>query len=169
MPEAEGAARGHKKMFMHSIPFMNPVHTSVYDGPSFIRQYFADSYLIFQKYTKNHHLYCHFPHLKVLVKSATCLECTIQNRGVRCACTYAWAHKQQMFMTHFEFFSITFSQILSYFSNKINRLKLSILRRYDLHLLKTIIPNSKNGTKYRQILIIGRAMNDIYAWSRVVF
>ena len=29
---------------MHSIPFMNPVHTSAYDGPSFIRYYFADSY-----------------------------------------------------------------------------------------------------------------------------
>ena len=42
----EGSARGHKKKpFMHLIPFMNPVHTSVYDGPSFIRHYFADSYL----------------------------------------------------------------------------------------------------------------------------
>ena len=25
-----------KKTFMRLIPFMNPVHTSVYDGPSFI-------------------------------------------------------------------------------------------------------------------------------------
>ena len=51
--------------------------------------------LIFQKYTINHHLYCHFPHLKVPVKAATYLECTIQNRGVRCACTYAWAHNNK--------------------------------------------------------------------------
>ena len=47
---------------------------------------------IFQKNTKNHHLYCHFPHLKIPVKLVTCLECAIQNKGVRCACTYAWAH-----------------------------------------------------------------------------
>ena len=33
----------------------------------------------------------------------------------------------------------------------------------------TVIPISKNGTKYRQILIIGRAMNGIYTWLRVVF
>ena len=56
--------------------------------------------LIFQKYTKkNHHLYCHFPHLKVLVKSATCLEYTTQNRGVRCVCTYAWAHNTGFFFS----------------------------------------------------------------------
>ena len=92
--------------------------------------------LIFQKYTKNHHLYCQFSHLKVPVKSATCLEYTIQNRGVRCACTYTWAHNNLIFTTHFEFFSIIFFEIFSFFSNKINRLKIINFKRVGLTFIK---------------------------------
>ena len=91
---------------------------------------------IFQKYTKNHHLYCHFPHLKVPVKSTTCLECTIQNRGVRCACTYAWAHNNKYLWRTSNFFSITFSEILSYFSNRINRLKIINFKKVGLTFIK---------------------------------
>ena len=92
------------------------------------------------KYTKTtiySYLYCHFPHLKVPVKSTTCLECTIQNSGVRCARTYAWAHNNLIFTTHFEFFSITFSEILYlYFSAKINQLKIINFKRVGLTFIK---------------------------------
>ena len=44
--------------------------------------------------------------------------------------------QQQMFMTHFEFFSITFSEILSYFSNKINQLKIINFKRVGLTFIK---------------------------------
>ena len=74
-------------------------------------------------------------------------------------------------MTHIEFMSITFSEILSYFSNKINQLKIINFKRVGLTFIKNVQSYliSKNGTKYRQILIIGRAMNGINAWSCVVF
>ena len=81
-----------RAFFLHP-PFLPP------SGDSFFRTFPTNPAkvlgLIFQKYTKINHLYCHFPHLKVPVKSATCLECTIQNRGVRCACSYAWAHNNK--------------------------------------------------------------------------
>ena len=88
-------ARGHKKRSCTQSHSWTPfIHQFMMDHPSYaiICRFIP---LIFQKYTKTHHLYCHFPHLKVPVKSATCLECTIQNRGVRCACTYAWAHNNK--------------------------------------------------------------------------
>ena len=102
--------------------------------------------LFFQKYTKNHHLYCHFPHLKVPVKSATCMECTIQNRGVGCACTYAWAHNNKYLWRTSNFFSITFSEILSYL-NRINRIKIINFKKVGLtfikntHLFLKMVPN----------------------------
>ena len=90
----EGAARGHKKCSCTQSHYEPRSYISLWwtvlHTPLFCR--FIP--LIFQKYTKNHHLYCHFPHLKVPVKLVTCLECTIQNRGVRCTCTYAWAHNK---------------------------------------------------------------------------
>ena len=84
-----------------NVHALNPIHEprsyislwwTILHTPSFCR--FIP--LIFQKDTKNNHLYCHFPHLKVPVKSATCLECTIQNRGVCCARSiYGWAHNNK--------------------------------------------------------------------------
>ena len=51
-------------------------------------------------------------------------------------------------MTHFEFFSKAFSEILSYFSNKINRLKIINFKKVGLTLIKNnhtyfqkIVPN----------------------------
>ena len=53
-------------------------------------------------------------------------------------------------MTHFEFFSITFSEKLPYFSNKINQLKLSILRGYiNIQYIKN---NHTYFRKWYQIL-----------------
>ena len=49
-------------------------------------------------------------------------------------------------MTHFEFFSITFSEIILYFSNEIKQLKIINFKRVELTLIKnnhTYI--SKNG------------------------
>ena len=95
--------------------------------------------LIFQKYTKNHHLYCHFPHLKVPVKSRKIGDLLgMYHSKQGCAlCVYirlgAW---QQIFMTHFKFFSLTFSEILSYFSNKINRFKIINFKKVGLTFIK---------------------------------
>ena len=52
--------------------------------------------LIFQKYSKNHHLYCHFLHLKVPVKSATCFRLSIA---------------KNFFFKTFYFFNFFFSKI----------------------------------------------------------
>ena len=94
----------HERLFMpegiKNAHALNPIHEprsyislwrTILHTPLFCR--FIP--LLFHKYTNNHHLYCHFPRLKVPVKSATCLECTIQNRGVRCACTNALAHNNK--------------------------------------------------------------------------
>ena len=135
----------HERLFMpegiKNVHALNPIHEprsyislwwTILHTPLFCR--FIP--LIFQKYTKNHHLYCHFPHLKVPVKSATCLECTIQNRGVRCACTYVWAHNNKYLWRTSNFFSITFSEILSYFSNRINRLKIIYFKKVGLTFIE---------------------------------
>ena len=93
----EGAARGHKKRSCTQSHSWTPfIHQCMMDHPSYAIILQIHTFNLPKIHEKlNHHLYCQFSHLKVPVKSATCLEYTIQNRGVRCACTYTWAHNNK--------------------------------------------------------------------------
>ena len=162
-----------------------PEHTSVYNGPSFIRHYFADSYLksskntrkttralasltapggqelhfpnFFLKFrsiflifpqtllifflilafrvgesptregpgyaTENHHLYCHFPHLKVPVKSGDLLGMYHSKQGGRTCFGVIWIFAKFLIGLHefcksfffFFFFEIWTAHILCFY------------------------------------------------------
>ena len=113
---------------MPSISFMNPVHTSLMiDQPSYYRLLFCRFIpQIFQKYMKKATISTASSPVscstKFTLKSMTWLECTIQNRGVHCACAYAWAHNneyswcisnfwRQNFLKHHFIFTIKYSEL----------------------------------------------------------
>ena len=78
--------------------------------------------------------------------------------------------KQQIFTTHFEFFSITFSEILSYFSNKINQLKIINLKRVGLTFIKNNIPISKMVPNIDKYWLLARPWTKFihgHVWSLV--
>ena len=110
-----------KGTFMPSISFINPIHTSLHDRPS-LQIHIFNLPKINEKAiisTEISHLPCS---TKFTVKSMTLLDCTIQNRGVRCVCVcIRLGASQQIFMAHFKFFNTNFFEILFYFYNQIYR------------------------------------------------
>ena len=90
--------------------------------------------LIFQKYTKNHHLYCHFLHLKVPVKSRLAWNVPFKTE----VCVVR-VHTPGRITTNIydalRIFQHTFSEIL-YFSTKINQLKIINFKRVGLTFIK---------------------------------
>ena len=94
----------HERLFMpegiNNVHALNPIHEpcsyislwwTILHTPLFCR--FIP--LIFQKYTKNHHI-LPLSTFKGSSKIGDLLWlCTNQNRGVRCAFTYAWVHNNK--------------------------------------------------------------------------
>ena len=133
----EGAARGHKKRSCTQSHSWTPfIHQFMMDHPSYAIILQIHTFNLPKIHEKQPFILPGFPHLKVPVKSATCFECTIQNRGVRCACTYAWAHNNKYLWRTSNFFSVTLSEILSYFSNRINWLKVINFKKVGLTFIK---------------------------------
>ena len=84
------------------------------------------------KIHENHPLYWHFLHLKVPKKIGDLFGTYHSKQGCALCVYIRLVAEQQIFTTYFEFFTITFFfEILSYFSTKINQLKIINLRGQD--------------------------------------
>ena len=112
---------------MNEIECMNDCEprSSVYDQPSSIHHYFADSCTFnLPKIHKKPPFILPLSTFESSHQISDLLGMYHSKQG--CAlCVYIHLGAQQeIFTTHFKFFSITFSEILSYFSTKINQLKI---------------------------------------------
>ena len=146
--QPENINNGHALNFIHE-----PRSYIINDIPSFIRHYFADSYLQSSKNTrKKHQFYCQFSRFlqhKSYRKIDDLIGCTIQNRGVRYACAYAWAHDKEILWCIWNFWRQNFLKHHFIFTIKYTELKMIHLERVMLLFIKTVLPISENVTKYR--------------------
>ena len=73
---------------------------------------------------------------KLTVKSMNWLECTIQNRGVRCACTSSWAHNNEYLWCISNFSRQNFLKYYFMFKIKYTELKMIHFERLRLSFIK---------------------------------
>ena len=125
---------------MPSISFMNPVHTSLMiDHPLYaiILQIHTSN---LPKYTKKKIISTASSPVscstKVTVKSMTWLECTIQNRGLRCACAYTWAHNNEYLRCICNFWRENILKHHFIFTIKYTELKMIRFERVRLSFIK---------------------------------
>ena len=142
---------------VHVLNFIHEPHSYIInDRPSYIRHHFADSYLPSSKNTviistASSPVSCS---TKVTVKSMTCLECTIQNRGVRCGCAYTWAHNNEYLRCIWNFWRQNFLKHYFILTIKYTELKMIHFERVRLSFIKN---SPTYFWKCDQILIISQS------------
>ena len=155
---AQGGSPGGGINYVHALNLIHePRSYIINDRPCFICHYFADSFLkTSENIQKSHHFYCSpiSCSTKYTPKSMTLLECTIQNRGVRCACAYAWAHNNKYLCCILSFWRQHFLKHHFIFAIKYTELKIIHFERVRVSFIKK---HSTYFWKCDQILIISQS------------